>query len=74
MRNVYILVRKHEGKRPHGRPSHRRKDNIQMDLKETGYEDVDLIDLTQDRNQWRALVNTLMNIRFPYKEGNFLTS
>jgi hypothetical protein len=45
-----------------------------MDLKETGYEDVDLIDLTQDRNQWRALVNTLMNIRFPYKEGNFLTS
>jgi len=59
------LVRKPEGKRPLGRPRRRWEDNIKMDLREIGWEDVDWIHLAQDRDQWRALVNTKMNLRFP---------
>jgi hypothetical protein len=74
MRNVYnILVAKPEGKRPLGRPR-RRCDDIRMDLREIGWEDVDWIHLVEDRDQWRALVNTIMNHRVPRKAGNFLTS
>jgi hypothetical protein len=40
-------------------------DNIKMDLREIGFNDMDLIDLAQDRNHWRALLNTVMNLRFP---------
>jgi hypothetical protein len=45
-----------------------------MDLREIGWEDVDWMHLALDRNQWRALVNTVMNFRIPQKVGNFLTS
>jgi hypothetical protein len=51
---------KPERKRPLGRPRRRWVDNIKMDLGEIGWDDVDWIDLTQDRDQWRALVNTVM--------------
>jgi hypothetical protein len=52
MRNAYkILVGKPEGKRPLGRPRFRRKDNIRMDLRETGWEDVDWMYMAQDRDQ-----------------------
>jgi hypothetical protein len=58
-----ILVGKPEGKRPLGRPRRRWEDNIKMDLREIGWGGVDWIDLVQDRDQWRALVNTVMNLR-----------
>jgi hypothetical protein len=65
-RNAYrILVEKPEGKRPLGRPRRRWVDNIEMDLREIGWDGVDWIDLTQDRDQWRDLVNTVMNLRVP---------
>jgi hypothetical protein len=65
-RNAYrILVGKPEGKRPLGRPRRRWEDNIRMDLREIGWGGMDWINLTQDRNQWRALVNTAMNLRVP---------
>jgi hypothetical protein len=65
-RNAYrILVGKPEGKRPLGRPRRRWVDNNKMDLTEIGWDDVDWIELAQDRDQWRALVNTVMNLRVP---------
>jgi hypothetical protein len=65
-RNAYrILVGKPEGKKPLGRPSHRWVDDIKMDLREIGRDSMDWIDLAQDRDQWRALVNTMMNLRVP---------
>jgi hypothetical protein len=60
-----ILVGKPEGKRPLGRPRHRWVDNIKMDLREIRWGSMDWIDLAQDRNQWRALVKTVMNLRVP---------
>jgi hypothetical protein len=60
-----LLVRKAEGKRPLGRPRRRWVDNIRMDLGEVGWVDVDWIGLAQDRDNWRALVNAVMNFRFP---------
>jgi hypothetical protein len=60
-----ILVRKPEGKRPLGRPRRRWVDNIKMALREIGLDGVDWIKLAQDRDQWRALVNTVMNLRVP---------
>jgi hypothetical protein len=54
-------VGKPEGKRPLGRPRHRWLDNINMDLRKIGWGDMDWIDLPQDRGQWRALANTVMN-------------
>jgi hypothetical protein len=74
MRNAYrVLVRKPEGKRPLVRPRRRWEDNISMDIRETRWEGVDRIHLAQDREQWWALVNTVMNLRVPYDAGNFLT-
>jgi hypothetical protein len=65
-RNAYrILVGKPEGKRPLGRLRRRWVDNIKMDLREIGWGGVDWIDLAQDRDQWSALVNTVMNLRVP---------
>jgi hypothetical protein len=64
--NAYrILVGKPEGKRPLGRPGRRWVDNIKMDLREIGWDCMDWIDLAQDRDQWRALVDTVMNLRVP---------
>jgi hypothetical protein len=64
--NAYtILVGKPELKRPLGRPRRRWADNIKMDLRETEWDGMDWIDLTQDRDQWMALVNTVMNLRAP---------
>jgi hypothetical protein len=56
-------VGKSEGKRPLGRPRSRWVDNIKMDLRETGWGGMNWIGLDQDRDQWRALVNAVMNLR-----------
>jgi hypothetical protein len=67
MRNAYrILVGKPEEKRLLGRPRHRWVDNIKMDPREIGWDGMDWIELAQeDRDQWRALVNTVLNLRVP---------
>jgi hypothetical protein len=63
-RNVYrIMVGKPEGKRPLGRPGCRWADNIKIDPRERGWDGMDWIDLAQDNDQWRALVNTVMILR-----------
>jgi hypothetical protein len=63
-RNAYrLLVGKPEGWRPLGRPRRRWMDNIRMDLEEVGWDVVDWIGLAQDRNRWRALVNSVLNLR-----------
>jgi hypothetical protein len=65
-KNAYnILVGKPEGKRPLGRPMRRWVDNIKMDLREIGWDGMDWIHLAQYRDQWRDLVNTVMNPRVP---------
>jgi hypothetical protein len=66
VRGAYnILVGRPEGRRPLGRPRRRWKDNIKMDLREIGFGDVDWIHWAQDRDRWRALANTVMNLRVP---------
>jgi hypothetical protein len=63
-RNAYrIMVGKPEGKRPLGRHRHRWEDNMKMNLRVIGWGGVDWIELAQDRDQWRALVNTVMNLQ-----------
>jgi hypothetical protein len=65
-RNAYrLLVGKPEGKSPLRRPRRRWVDNINMDLGEVGCGDVDWIDLAMDRNRWRAVVNSVLNLRGP---------
>jgi hypothetical protein len=65
-RNAYrILVGKPEGKRPLGRPRRRWLDNIKIDLREIEWGGRDWIELVQDGDQWRALVNTVMNLQVP---------
>jgi hypothetical protein len=65
-RNAYrILLGKPEGKRPLGRSRRKWVDDIKMDLREIGWDGVDWIDIAQDRDQWRALVNTVLNLRVP---------
>jgi len=59
------LVGKAEGKRPLGPPGCRQEANIGISFKEIGLEGVDWIHLAQDRDQWRAVVNTIMNLRVP---------
>jgi hypothetical protein len=65
-RNAYrLLVGKPEGKRPLGRPRRGWVDNVSIDLGEVGRGDVDWIGLAKDRNRWRALVNSVLNLRVP---------
>jgi len=65
-RGLYsVLVRKPEGKRALGRPRRRWENNIKMDLQEVGCGGMDWIELTQNRDRWRALVNAVMNLRVP---------
>ena len=65
-RNAYrVLVGKPEGRRPLGRPTHRREDNIKMDLQQVRWGSTDWIDLACDRDRWRAVVNVAMNLRVP---------
>jgi hypothetical protein len=65
-KNAYrLLVAKPEGKRPLGRPRRRWVDNIRMDLEKVEWVDVDWIGLAKDRNRWRALVNSVLNLRVP---------
>jgi len=60
-----VLVGKPEGKRPLGRPRRRWEDNIRMDLREVGCGIGEWMELAQDRDRWRTIVNTVMNIRVP---------
>ena len=60
-----VLVGKAEGRRPLGRPRHRWEDNIKTDLQEVGGGLGDWMELAQDRDRWRALVSTVMNLRVP---------
>jgi hypothetical protein len=58
-----ILLGKPDGKIPLGRPRRRCVNNIKIDLREMGWDDMDWLDLAQDTDQWRALVNTVMNLQ-----------
>jgi len=65
-RSVFrVLVRKPEGKRPLGRPRRRWEDNIKIDLQDVGCGGMDWIELAQDRDRWRAVVNVAMNLQVP---------
>jgi len=65
-RGVYrVSVGRPEGKKPLGRPRRKWEDNIKMDLQEVGCVGMDWIDLAQDRDGWRALVNAVMNFWVP---------
>ena len=69
-RGVYrVLVGKPEGKKPLGRPRRRWEDNITVDLQEVGGDCGNWMGLAQDRDRWRALVSTVMNLRVPKKRG-----
>ena len=67
-----LLVGKPEGKSPLGKPRRRWEDNINTDLQEVGCGDMDWIDLAQDRDRWRALVNAVMNLPVTLNAGNIL--
>jgi len=64
-RHIQGFGGKLEGKRPLGRPRRRWEDNIKMDLQEVGCGGMDWIDLAEDRDSWRALVNAVMNLQVP---------
>jgi hypothetical protein len=72
-RNIMILEGKPEGKRPPGRPRRRWGDNIIMDLIEIRWCGMNWIDLAQDRDQWKALINSVMNFRVLLNVGKFLS-
>jgi hypothetical protein len=66
-----FLVGRPEGKRPLGRPRRRWEDNIKMDLREIVIDGANWIRLAQDRVQWRAFLNMVMNLRVPLEDGMF---
>jgi hypothetical protein len=68
-----IFVGNPEGRRPLGRPRHSLVDISTMDLGERKWGGRDWIDLAQDRDQWRTVVNTIINLRVPYNAGKFLS-
>jgi hypothetical protein len=70
----WIFVGKPEGRRPLRRPRFRWVDNIKMDLREIGWVGMDCIDLAQDRNEWRALVNKKLNLLAAQNVGNLFCS
>jgi hypothetical protein len=73
-RHAYrILVGKPGGKRPLGSPRRKWEDNIEMGLREIEWDGMDWIDLAEDKDQWRALINTVMNLRVS-EDGKFLSS
>ena len=73
-RGVYrVVMGKPQGKRILGRPRRGWEDSIKMDLQEVGCGGMDWIELAQDRDRWRALVNVAMNLRVPLNMGNSLT-
>jgi hypothetical protein len=63
--SIILLVGKPEGRRPLGTPRRRWLDNIRMDIVEVGWSDVDWIGPSQDRDRWRALVDSVLNLRVP---------
>jgi hypothetical protein len=69
-----ILVGKPERKRPLGRPRRSCVDNVKTNLRERGWGGMDWIDLAQDKDQWRTLVSTVMNLRVPQNVLKFLSS
>jgi hypothetical protein len=74
-RNAYrVLVRKPEGKRSLGRPRHRWVDNVKIDLRDIGWNGMDWINLAQNRDRWRVLVNMVVNLRVPDNSGKFLSN
>jgi hypothetical protein len=74
-RGLYrVLVGRLEGKRSLGGPRHRWEDNIKMDLRGIEKDGANWIRLAQDRAQWRAFVNTVMNLWVPYRKQIFLTN
>jgi len=74
MHGERVLLGKPKGKRPLGRPARRWEDNIKIDLQEMEWWGMDWIDMIQDRDRWRALVNAVMNQRGPQNAGNFLNT
>jgi hypothetical protein len=73
-RNAYrIMMGKSKGRRLLGRPGRMWEDNIKIDFREIGWGDVGWIDLLQDRENWRALVNTVMNLQVPQNVEKFLS-
>jgi hypothetical protein len=68
-----VLVGRPEGKRPLGRPRHRREDDIKVDIREVVWGGMGWIVVAANMDRWRALVNVLMNLRPFYNAGNFLT-
>jgi hypothetical protein len=72
-RDVYrVLVGKREGRQPLERPRRRWDYDFELNLREVGRTSMDWIDLAQDRENWRAVVNAVMNLRIPKNAGNFL--
>jgi hypothetical protein len=72
MRNAYKILVGRPEKRPHIRPRHSWEHNVRMDLREIGWEGLEWMHLAQDRDQWQAVVNTVMKLQVPKKAGNFL--
>jgi len=69
-----VLVGKPEGKRPFGRPKHRWEDNIKIDIQGVGCGGMNWIELVQEKDRWRELVNVVLSFRVPQNVENFLTS
>jgi hypothetical protein len=74
VRDIQGFGGKPEGKRQLGSPMHRWEDNIKMDLQEMGWGGIDWIDVAQDSDRCRALVNAVINFWVPLNARNFLTS